>query len=171
MGTVEVQGRLFELATLDARFAGQFIDGLIYLAIFAVGFLVGALLNVGILVILGIVPAILYLLFQDGLSNGQSLGKRMAKTSVIDSITARPCTFGQSFSRNLLLSILGFIDWVFIFGKKRQRLGDKVAHTYVVKLSEMPKESEVHGEWNCPQCGKSNPNTLFVCQHCGSRLR
>ena len=171
MNTVEVQERRYELASLWERWAGQFLDALIYLAIIVSGFLASALLNADILSILGIVAAILYVLFQDGLANGQSLGKKMMKTSVIDSKTASPCTFGQSFLRNLLLSILGFIDWIFILGKNRQRLGDKAAHTYVVKRSVMPIEQKAHGEWNCPQCSKRNPNTLFVCQHCGSRLR
>jgi uncharacterized RDD family membrane protein YckC len=34
--------------------------------------------------------------------------------------------------RNILLSILGPIDWIFIFGERRQRLGDKAAGTIVV---------------------------------------
>ena len=171
MNTVEVQERRYELASLWERWAGQFLDALIYLAIIVSGFLASALLNADILSILGIVAAILYVLFQDGLANGQSLGKKMMKTSVIDSKSASPCTFGQSFLRNLLLSILGFIDWVFILGKKRQRLGDKAAHTYVVKLSELPKEPGEHDEWSCPQCGGENPNTIYTCRHCGSRLR
>jgi uncharacterized RDD family membrane protein YckC len=58
------------------------------------------------------------------------------KTKVIDSRNGSPCTFGQSFVRNLLLSILGLIDWLFIFGEKRQRLGDKAATTLVVKVTE-----------------------------------
>ncbi|MDE0041713.1 MAG: RDD family protein [Candidatus Poribacteria bacterium] len=140
MNTVEVQGRRYELASRWERWAGQFLDALICLAILVVGFLV--------LSILGIVAAILYVLFQDGLANGQSLGKKLMKTSVIDSNTANPCSFSQSFLRNLLLSILGFIDWVFIFGRKKQRLGDKAARTYVVKLGELPKMSpeELAGE-------------------------
>jgi uncharacterized RDD family membrane protein YckC len=31
------------------------------------------------------------------------------------------------------------IDWVFIFGRKRQRLGDKAANTVVVKVAR-PEE-------------------------------
>ncbi len=53
--------------------------------------------------------------------------------AVVDARTGQPCTFGQSFVRNLLLSILGFIDWLFIFGRKRQRLGDMAAPTLVIK--------------------------------------
>jgi hypothetical protein len=40
-------------------------------------------------------------------------------TAVVDAATGAPCTYGQSFGRNILLSILGVIDWVFIFGGRR----------------------------------------------------
>ena len=145
MGTVEVQGRRFELASLWERFVGQFLDGLIYVAIFVIGLLAGLPTDIVILIILGVIGAILYELFQDGLTNGQSLGKKAVQTKVIDSRTASPCTFGQSFLRNFLLAVLGLIDWVFILGEKKQRLGDRVAHTYVVKLRELPNESEQLG--------------------------
>jgi uncharacterized RDD family membrane protein YckC len=51
---------------------------------------------------------------------------------VIYEDTGRECTYGGSLLRNILLMILGPIDWVFIFGEKHQRLGDKAAHTIVV---------------------------------------
>jgi uncharacterized RDD family membrane protein YckC len=55
-------------------------------------------------------------------------------TAVVDAATGRPCTFGKSFLRNFLLVVLGFIDWIFIFGRRRQRLGDMAANTLVVKV-------------------------------------
>lgn len=64
----------------------------------------------------------------------------MVKTKVIDATTSASCTFGQSFIRNLTLTILGLIDWVFIFGERRQRLGDRAADTLVVKLDELSEE-------------------------------
>ena len=139
MRIIEVQGSRYQLASLFERWLGQFLDGLIYLAIVLVGFLTNSTIGLAI----GLIAAILYLLFQDGLSNGQSWGKKIVKTKVIHSITATPCTFGQSFIRNLLLTMLSWIDWVFIFGWKRQRLGDKAARTLVVKeigLLEVLKE-------------------------------
>jgi hypothetical protein len=36
--------------------------------------------------------------------------------------------------RNISLLILTWIDWIFIFGERRQRLGDKLANTVVVKV-------------------------------------
>ena len=42
--------------------------------------------------------------------------------------------------RNFLLALLGIIDWIFIFGDTRQRLGDMAANTIVVRLK---REQEV----------------------------
>ncbi|MGV3517710.1 hypothetical protein [Luteitalea sp.] len=50
----------------------------------------------------------------------------------MDATSEAPCSSWQSFVRNLSLLILGVIDWAFIFGKRRQRLGDKLAHTVVI---------------------------------------
>ena len=74
----------------------------------------------------------LYTLLSDGLEGGQSFGKRLVGIRVVSIETGAPCTFGQSFLRNLLLTILGPIDWIFIFGERRQRLGDKAAGTIVI---------------------------------------
>ena len=137
MRTIEVAKKRYELASLWERWYGQFLDAVIYCFIIIVVVILATyagLTEAG--VVIGIILSLLYYLFQDGLSNGQSYGKRIAKTMVIDSRNGSPCTFGQSFSRNLLIAILGFIDWIFIFGEKRQRLGDKLAKTLVVKGTE-----------------------------------
>jgi uncharacterized RDD family membrane protein YckC len=75
-----------------------------------------------------------YYLFADALPGGQSLGKRWLEMSVIDARSGEPCSVMQSFMRNLLLAILGPIDWLFIFGERHQRLGDKLAGTIVVDV-------------------------------------
>ena len=137
MRTIEVAEKRYEFASLWERWYAQFLDSVICCFIMFAGVILAAwagLREVGIAI--GIILFLLYLLFQDGLRNGQSYGKRIAKTKVIDSRSGSPCTFGQSFIRNLLLSILGLIDWIFIFGEKRQRLGDKAAKTFVVKFTE-----------------------------------
>jgi uncharacterized RDD family membrane protein YckC len=124
------------LASLGERFFGQVLDELIA----AIPIIVGIILSVfskslGEIAILGaLVIAALYILFSDGFSGGQSYGKRIMKIAVIDASSGQPCTFPKSLLRNLLLFLLGIIDWVFIFGKKRQRLGDMLANTMVVKV-------------------------------------
>ena len=139
MRIIEVAKKRYELASLWERWYGQFLDAVIYCSIIVVVVVLAAyagLTEVG--VVIGIILSLLYYLFQDGLRNGQSYGKRIAKTKVIDSRNGSPCTFGQSFIRNLLFWILGLIDCIFIFGAKRQRLGDKAAKTFVVKFTKQP---------------------------------
>ncbi len=72
-----------------------------------------------------------YLGFADAFNGGQSFAKQWLGTRVVDADTGGPCTWGDSFIRNIF-TILGPIDWVFIFGEKHQRLGDKAAGTAVI---------------------------------------
>jgi len=127
--TVETPA-LPELASPPLRFIGQFLDALVaYLMIF-----VALAVDSSGFFMVAWGFAVLYILLADGLPGGQSLGKKLLHMRVIEEKSGRACTFGKSFLRNLLLAALGPIDWVFIFGRKHQRLGDKVAGTIVVKL-------------------------------------
>jgi uncharacterized RDD family membrane protein YckC len=125
------------LASLSDRLLGQILDSLVAVGAFILAGILYAVSPTigGVALIAAIIYAIFYILFADGFEGGQSYGKRVAHTAVIDATTGNPCTFGQSFLRNLLLTLLGIIDWVFIFGKKRQRLGDQAANTIVVKTA------------------------------------
>jgi uncharacterized RDD family membrane protein YckC len=128
------------LASLSDRLFGQILDSLIAFAPFIPAWiLVVVSPALGMLAILAAAAyALYYLLFADSFAGGQSYGKRIVNTAVVDATTGEPCTFGQSFVRNLLLMMLGVIDWVFIFGQKRQRLGDKAANTIVIKTQSEP---------------------------------
>jgi uncharacterized RDD family membrane protein YckC len=123
-----------DLASLPQRLAAQFLDGLVAAAPPIAAFLVTFVLNRAglVLIVLACIFAFLYTLLADGLEGGQSYGKRMVGIRVVSMQTGAPCSFGQSFVRNLLLMILGPIDWIFIFGQRRQRLGDKAAGTIVI---------------------------------------
>jgi uncharacterized RDD family membrane protein YckC len=126
---------LRQLASLGERLGGQVVDAFVA-AVPAI--LASAPWPVSddlrmMLTSTGVALAVSYLLFSDGFGNGQSLGKWLVNTSVVDSVTGERCTFGQSFLRNFLLMVLGLIDWVFIFGRKRQRVGDIAAGTIVVR--------------------------------------
>jgi uncharacterized RDD family membrane protein YckC len=79
-----------------------------------------------------IVWAIFYYFFADALHGGQSFAKQWLGIKVVNAETGAPCTFGQSFLRNFLLAVLGPLDWIFIFGDRHQRLGDKAAGTIVI---------------------------------------
>ena len=123
-----------DLASRPQRLAAQFLDGLVAGAP-ALAALLIMFLSPRASIVMFIVAALfgaLYTLFADGLEGGQSIGKRVLGLRVVSMATGAPCTFGQSFLRNLLLMILGPIDWVFIFGERHQRLGDKAAGTIVV---------------------------------------
>lgn len=76
--------------------------------------------------------AFFYLVLADGLHDGQSFAKQWLGMRVVDADNGAPCTFGESFIRNITVSLLGPIDWIFIFGERHQRLGDKIVGTIVV---------------------------------------
>ena len=131
-----------DYAPLWKRALGQFIDGIIFTTpAFMVGFLLGAdYIQEGAQVTIFlsaaavfVCAACVYLLLADALPGGRSLGKRMLGISVVSEASGRPCTITQSLVRNLLVVFLGPIDWLFIFGRKHQRLGDKVAGTIVIE--------------------------------------
>jgi len=84
------------------------------------------------LLLIALIWALFYVFMSDGFRRGQSYGKNLLGIRVVDAKTRMSCTSGQSFVRNLFLAILGPIDWVFIFGARHQRLGDKAAGTVVI---------------------------------------
>jgi uncharacterized RDD family membrane protein YckC len=122
------------LASRSNRRLGQILDGLVGAAPILVGTVLSRISSTiaPALFVLAIAWAVFYYLFADGLPGGQSLGKRWLGMSCVDATTGGPCTFWQSFIRNLLLALLGPIDWIFIFGERHQRLGDMAAGTIVI---------------------------------------
>jgi uncharacterized RDD family membrane protein YckC len=121
-------------ASRGNRLIGQFIDGLIGGAPIFASLILMSMSTVagGLLLLAGLAWSLFYVLFADGLHDGQSYGKRFLEMRVVDEQTGEPCGFGKSFVRNVVLIILGPIDWIFIFGERRQRLGDRLAGTIVI---------------------------------------
>ena len=116
------------------RFLGQFLDGLIGMAP-VIGAVIVMIANEklgSMLLVVAAIFAVLYYFLADGLQDGQSWAKRMLGMAVVDARTGAPCSMGQSFVRNFLLAILGPLDWIFIFGGEKRRLGDIAAGTQVV---------------------------------------
>jgi uncharacterized RDD family membrane protein YckC len=122
------------LASLSQRFNAQFVDGLAALALAVVAYQIAGVLALPAWVIF--IAWALYLLLCDGFPKGQSLGKMLTKTAVVDVQTNQPCKYWQSVLRNAPLMVLGFFDAIFIFGKQRRRLGDFLASTKVVQLGQ-----------------------------------
>ena len=129
---IVIQGKRYQLASRGDRFIGQFIDGLIYVGFFFLGLFICDYFRWENGELIGFAVALYYLVFQDGFKNGQSYGKRIVNTKVVHEATGNPCSFLRSFIRNIILPFLGWIDWLFIFGGKRKRLGDILASTVVV---------------------------------------
>jgi uncharacterized RDD family membrane protein YckC len=121
-------------ASRSNRLFGQIVDGLIGAAPFALAFFLSTISGAlgGLAMFAATAWSVFYYLLADGLHGGQSLGKQWLGMRVVGSESGAPCTFGQSFVRNLLLAVLGPIDWIFIFGERHQRLGDKAAGTFVI---------------------------------------
>jgi uncharacterized RDD family membrane protein YckC len=128
------------LATLGERWLARFLDGLLVFVAAAIAAGVSRALPPErtelrqiVFILCGGGYWLFYVLFADALPGGQSLGKRALRIAVVDSKSGAPCSIGASLLRNLSLSLLGFIDAVFIFGVDRRRLGDRLAGTSVIK--------------------------------------
>lgn len=132
-----------DLASRGDRLVGQLIDTAIAFAPF---FMLAILATdpasdqLGVYGGVTMIFGIGYYLFADALPGGQSVGKQMLGIAVVDQYSRRPCTVFQSFGRNLVAPILGALDWIFILGGDRQRLGDKLAGTIVVERERVYAE-------------------------------
>ena len=91
----------------------------------------------------GIAIGAAILFFMDGFSDGQGPGKKLLSLQVLRLKNGKPCTFKDSFVRRLT-SIFQPLDSFWTFGKQRQRMGDKLAETVVVKLA--PESGELETE-------------------------
>jgi uncharacterized RDD family membrane protein YckC len=140
---------------IGARIGAQIIDNIIMAIIFAVMFFViggignavggdagGAISGIGFL--LGLVGTLLYWFLLEGLWGGYTVGKKLFGIKVVEE-DGRECTLSSSFVRNLLEIIdglfyylIGFI--VMAISDKRQRIGDRLAGTTVVR--ETPRDTD-----------------------------
>lgn len=78
-----------------------------------------------------------YHLLSDALPNGQTVGKFIFRIATVHVESGQPCSWGRSLVRNLSLLLLSVFDVLSIFGRRRQRLGDRLARTAVVKLESV----------------------------------
>lgn len=133
----------YQLAHPGKRFQAQFIDGLISVIFFALGVYVNRLLDLnGTYANLAVFALpVFYYLFSDALPRGQSIGKRLLKMSVVHQKSGRHCNLLQSFLRNSLTPVLGWLDSLLIFGKEHKRVGDYLAGTIVVKVKSQPSQN------------------------------
>jgi len=140
-----------ELASIGARFAAVFLDGLILaIPVFGIAFVLamvflGSLVatggsNIVFELVIGVIAAIPYVLYEGFMlsSRGQTLGKMALKIKVVTP-EGNDITPGQAWSRTLVralfnqLRLLGIINYLFAFGQAKTALHDRIAKTRVVK--------------------------------------
>ncbi len=100
---------------------------------------VPAIILFSLSVVLLILPT-LYFLFKDGMNGGRSIGKRIMGLATIRVEDGKPCTYGNSFARNIIWSLLNsvamgsLIEGIMVLvTDDGTRLGDKIAKTKVIK--------------------------------------
>jgi len=136
------------LASAWRRFAGMFVDGLIFLPVYVIGgFMTGAFSrppqNRGFFGLDMLVYAGIWILYEAIMLNGyrgQTIGKKAVGLRVVnvDGSALRPDqAWKRSISRQLMgiTYILGFIDSLMVFSAMRRTLHDRFASTVVVKAN------------------------------------
>jgi len=111
----------------------------------------------------GFFAGLAYLLIGDGLFDGRSLGKKLIGLRVISADTNKPCSFKDSILRNSTFAIgyllykIPWFGWIFIVivsvfefiillgSKERMRLGDEIAKTKVVTITNTDKDTVSRG--------------------------
>ena len=125
---------LGKLASTGSRYVAQIIDQIIALCFaFFVAFIWEIIgLKGDVAIVIPIYAA--YILFNDSMPNGQSIGKKILSIKVINKTSGQNCTLIEAFIRNIttVIPILAVIDAVMVFGSKKQRMGDKMANTLVI---------------------------------------
>jgi len=86
-----------------------------------------------------IFPGLIYVVIQDALFDGRSIGKKLMGLKVINVKTGANCSYKESAIRNLYLAIpiLGWLDYIIVlFAEDHRRVGDKLANTVVIGEAE-----------------------------------
>ena len=143
-----------DTGVIGARIGAQIVDNIIMGIIFAVAFFVmggigsaiggdagGAISGIGLL--LGLVGVFVYWFLLEGLWDGYTIGKKLFGIKVVEE-DGHECTLSSSFVRNLLEIIDGLFYYLVGFivmavSDKRQRIGDRLAGTTVVR--ETPRDT------------------------------
>jgi uncharacterized RDD family membrane protein YckC len=144
----------YDLGSLGDRVLGRIIDGLV---LFAYSIVILAIIgfssffdfvaaNAAIVIIL-ILPIVFYDLISELLLNGQSIGKKVMGIKVISLTGEQP-----SLSQYLIRWLFRLVDFTFsgslvalimvAVTEKRQRLGDKIADTTLVKTKPRTQLSD-----------------------------
>ena len=162
MSIIKVAGKKFKLASRWARLGAflldvgllgfcQFLLILLGSALFTIlhGFSGGSYNPLDVasvsIEILSIVLWIFGLFFMDGVKKGGGFGKNLLSLQIVRLKDGKPASLGDAFIRRFS-GILQPIDWLFALGGDKQRMGDKIASTVVVKLDTKPVEFVTEAE-------------------------
>jgi phage shock protein A len=142
MKSIKIADREFTLGSRFARLFAFFVDGTFLMAVLLT---LSFLLHTVGLGWIGMASGIAGLLFMDGFKNGQGLGKKLLSLQVLRLKDGKPCTLKDSFVRRLA-GVFQPLDFFWTLGRKRQRIGDKLAETVVVKYEPESEQTEVETE-------------------------
>ena len=161
MSIIKVAGKKFKLASRWARLGAFLLDigflGVCQALLFFSGYVLFTIFSNGFnfhkasdmtSIIIGTLSFILWgfgLFFMDGFKNGGGFGKRLLSLQTIRLEDSEPANFKDAFVRRFA-GIFQPVDWLFATGKEKQRMGDKLAKTVVIKLDTRPVEFVTEGE-------------------------
>ena len=165
MSIVKVIGEKFKLASRWARVGAFLLDvgllGFCQALVFLSGFILypifDDILNVWqpghftnrMILLLSVALWLFGILCMDGVKKGGGFGKRLMSLQIIRLKDGQPAKMKDVFVRHFA-GLFQPIDWLFLTGKERQRMGDKLAKTIVVQLDsplvEIVPETEVETE-------------------------
>ena len=170
---------------IGPRIAAQIVDTIIILILYMlVGFAMAGSFSFDftgeaaypIIAASGLI-VLLYFVLLEGLT-GATIGKRLLKIKVVR-VDGSPCGIGPAAIRTILRIIDG-LPFLYIIGMiliarspMKQRLGDRVARTVVIKVGEtpvssMPPAPAPSGTF-CISCGAAMPSGVKFCPKCGAK--
>jgi len=153
VGDVAVAGVAGTPADRGTRLAASILDGIIFMGMVYLPFIIAALASPGaedetgsqfVVIVAGAITVVgliawCWLTFLYVQRNGQTIAKKLLTIKVVRS-DGSPASLGRIFwLRNVVnglasvIPLYGLIDVLFIFGESRQCLHDKIADTIVVK--------------------------------------
>jgi uncharacterized RDD family membrane protein YckC len=124
------------MASTGSRYIAQLVDQIVAVGLaFIMSYIVTMFGFEGLGLALVIISYIGYFLFNDAMPNGQSIGKKLLSIKVVNKLDGKDCTLVESFLRNIttIIPFVAVLDMIMMFGNKRQRLGDRIADTIVVR--------------------------------------
>ncbi len=131
-------------ASFWRRLVAGLIDGLIvYIVYLLIAFVVK---NSGALTAIGALLGLAYTTYLEGGVTGQSIGKRLMGTRVVDATTGGPIGYGRGAIRYVVGVVsgvacaLGYL-WMLWDGEK-QTWHDKASSSYVVPVSAYPVQQQ-----------------------------